>query len=465
MWLGLVVLLPLGLLVDAAWPFELREIERVAVGRVLVRGLGLSLIVAIVSGGLGLLLAQTVAPVVLLALLLVSRSVVAHAVLAIGFTPGPLAAVITLIIDVLPFAALVLGLRLRTRPLALIEAARDLGAGALARAREIEWPHLRPAMLVACTWGFLQGLGDVLAFEVAGGGHAYTPGLLIRDALIREHAPARALVCVVVLISLALPCAWLITRELTAAQRSDWRPVPVPPAWVRAAGWAVLALLLVAPAALLLGDHPVGVGPSDRLLAGLFLRSLGIAGVVAALATSAGFGLALASRRLANPAWLGAAVLAPLAIPPSIHGLLTLGAGTWLGLSPGPTLTVLALLGPALALGFVTARLMTVVIPRALIDAAIDLGATARERLRLVWLPLARPALIVAAVLTLAWALGQAAIPAFTSGPGGDTLAVALTIHARAGSLALVRRWSLLLVLVPVLAALAARQLARWRPR
>ncbi|WP_165704008.1 ABC transporter permease subunit [Enhygromyxa salina] len=464
-WLTLVVLLPLGLLVDAAWPFELRGVERAAIARVLLRGLGLSAIAAILSGALGLLLAQTVTPVVLLALLLVSRSVVAHAVLALGLTPGSLAAVVTLIIDVLPFAALVLGLRLRTRPLALIEAARDLGAGPLARAREIEWPHLRPAMLVACTWAFLQGLGDELAFEIAGGGHAYTPGLLIRDALIREQAPARAAVCVVVLIALALPCAWLITRELTAAQRSDWREVPAAPAWVRVAGHSVLALLLIAPVALVVGEHPVGLGPTDRLLAGLFVRSLGIAGVVAALATSAGFGLALASRQVPHPAWIGVAVLAPLAIPPSIHGLLTLGAGTALGLAPGPTLTVVAMLGPALALGFVTARLMTVVIPRALIDAAIDLGASVGERLRLVWLPLARPALIVAGVLTLAWVLGQAAIPAFTSGPGGDTLAVALTIHARAGSIALVRRWSLVLVLVPVLAVLTARALARWRPQ
>lgn len=459
-WLAWVVLLPLGLLVDAAWPFELRVIERVAIVHVLVRGVWLASVVATLSAALGLLLARTVAPVVLLAMLLVSRSVVANGVLALGLTPGPLAAVITLVIDVLPFAALVLSLRLRTRPLALIDAARDLGAGALARARDIEWPHLRPAILVAWLWGFLQGLGDVLSFEIAGGGHAYTPGLLIRDALVREQAPARALVGVVVLIALALPCAWLITRELTAAQRSDWRPVPAPPTWVSVAGWGVLALALLAPARALLGDQPIGFGATDRQLALLLGRSLGIASIVAVLATCAGFGLAVASRRVPNSTpnstWIGVAVLAPLAIPPSILGLLALGAGSRLGLPPGPALTLLALLGPALALGFVTARLMTAVIPRALIDAALDLGATAGERLRLVWLPLARPALIVSGVLVFAWVLGQAAIPAFTSGPGGDTLAVALTIHARAGSLALVRRWSLLLVCVPVLAALAA---------
>jgi ABC-type spermidine/putrescine transport system permease subunit II len=216
---------------------------------------------------------------------------------------------------------------------------------------------------------------------------------------------------------------------------------------------------------LLLGEQPEGFGATDQRLALLLVRSLGIAFVVAALSTCAGFGLALASRRAPHPAWIGVAVLAPLAIPPSILGLLALGVGTKLGLSPGPTLTVLALLGPALALGFVTARLMTVVVPRALIDSAIDLGATASERLRLVWLPLARPALVVAAVLVFAWVLGQAAIPAFTSGPGGDTLAVALTIHARAGSMALVRRWSLLLVVVPVLAVVVAQRLAHWRPR
>ncbi|PRP91722.1 spermidine/putrescine ABC transporter membrane protein [Enhygromyxa salina] len=464
-WLVVVVVVPLAVLVDAAAPVDLRPIERVAVGRAMARGLGLSVIVATAGCGLALALARTIPPVVILGLMLVSRSILAQGILALGLSPGPLAAVVALILDVAPIAALLLWLRLQTRPLALIEAAADLGAGAWARARAIEWPHLRPAVLAAWVWGLLQSLGDVIAFELAGGGHSYTPGLLIRDALLREQAPGRALVSILILLGLALPCAWLISRELSSAQRSDWRALPRPPRLASLGGWTVLVAMLAVPAALLLGRQPEGFGPADRGLAELAASSLVLSAFVAALASAAGFGLALASRRAAWPGWLGAAVLAPLAIPPSVLGLLTLGAATPLGIRPGPGLTVLALLGPGLGLGFVSARLLTIVIPRGLIDAAMDLGATARERLRLVWLPLGRAALAVSAVVVFAWVLGQAAIPAFTSGPGGDTLAVALTIHARAGSLALVRRWSLILIAAPVLASVLALRLARWRPR
>jgi ABC-type spermidine/putrescine transport system permease subunit II len=115
------------------------------------------------------------------------------------------------------------------------------------------------------------------------------------------------------------------------------------------------------------------------------------------------------------------------------------------------------------ALGFIAARVLISAIPAALLDAAADLGASGGDRIRLVWLPLGRPALIVAAMVVLAWVIGQAAIPAFTSGPGGDTLAVALTIHARAGAMELVRRWSLVLVLAAIVCAIAVERVARRR--
>jgi ABC-type spermidine/putrescine transport system permease subunit II len=465
LWLAVIVLLPLAVLTEQARPFELREVELAALTRATSRGLGFSLVVATASVAVALLLARTVHPLALLALLLISPAIVARGVLALGLSPGPLAATLALILDVTPFAALLIWLRLRTRPAALIDAAADLGAGPAARARLIEWPHLRPALLAAWVWGLLHGLGDVVAWELAGGGHSYTPGLLIRDALIREGAPDRALVAVLGLLILALPCARLIAGELASAERSDWRALPGPPRGLAFAGWLVMAATLAGPALVLLGDQPEGFGLADRQLGELALRSLWIAGVVAALASSAGLALAVASRGLRRQALLGVALLAPLAIPPGIFGLLMLELASTVGLAPGPALTVLALLGPGLALAFVAARLLCALIPASLIDCARDLGASAGERLRLVWLPLARPALLVAFVVSFAWVLGQAAIPSFTSGPGGDTLAVALTIHARAGEMALVRRWSLILVVVPVLAATLAALLTRRRPR
>jgi ABC-type spermidine/putrescine transport system permease subunit II len=462
-YFALVVVAPLAALIDLAWPVSLTPIECEALQRGAMRSLGLAVAVASATTMLAVLLARTIPPVLLLGSLLLGRFVVAHGVLALGLAPGAVAGSMALVVDLAPFAAMIVLLRLRTRPIALLEAAADLGAAPWTRAWQVDWPHLRPALLATFVWVLLQALADVIAFELAGGGHAYTLGLLIRDALIRDDAPDRALVAVVMLLVLALPCAVAIARELTHAEQATVALAPAP-AWMRTLGWGSFVAILLGPALLLSGAHPRGFGPSDVQLAELFGRTLAIAGVVAVIASAAGFGLAILARRLgARSVPLTVAVLAPLAIPPSVLGLLILAAATRVGWPPGVALTIAALLGPAVALGFIAARVLISAIPTALLDAAADLGASGRDRMRLVWLPLGRPALIVAAVVVLAWVIGQAAIPAFTSGPGGDTLAVALTIHARAGAMELVRRWSLVLVVAAIVGAIAVERVARRR--
>lgn len=459
------VVAPLLVLGELAGPFELADYERAAVARAWSRGLLLALGVATLSAALAVPLARAASPLALLGLLLVSRSHLAMGVLALGLAPGPGAATLTLVLDSLPLAALLVGLRLRTRPQARIDAAADLGASWLERAWTFELPHLAPALLAAWSWALLQGLGDVVAFELAGGGHSYTPGLLIRDALLREQAGARALAGVLGILVVALPCAWMVAGELEGfeahARRGELAPRSTAPLRARwsgdaALGWALFLVMLAAPAALLLGEHPAGLTARDLELARLGARSLGLAAGVGALASALAFGLALAPR-LARPRLAAAALLTPLALPPAISGLLTLTAGARLGLGPGPTLTALALLGPTLPLAYLCARPLVAGLPPQLLELARDLGASARERLLRVWLPLGLPAILVAFAAAFAWILGQAALPSFTSGPGGDTLSVALTILARGGALPLVRRWAALSILAPLGLALLAK--------
>ncbi|EDM76321.1 hypothetical protein PPSIR1_18482 [Plesiocystis pacifica SIR-1] len=222
------VVAPLLVLGELADPFELADYERAAVARAWSRGLLLALGVATLSAALAVPLARAASPLALLGLLLVSRSHLAMGVLALGLAPGPGAATLTLVLDSLPLAALLVGLRLRTRPRARIDAAADLGASWLERAWTFELPHLAPALLAAWSWALLQGLGDVVAFELAGGGHSYTPGLLIRDALLREQAGARALAGVLGILVVALPCAWMVAGELEGfeahARRGELAP-------------------------------------------------------------------------------------------------------------------------------------------------------------------------------------------------------------------------------------------------
>lgn len=463
-WLLAALLLPLAAAVGLARGGELSSGEWSAILAAWQRGLVTCITAATIAVAIAVLLARVVHPLALLALLLISRASEAQGVLAWGVAPGSFAAVLALVVDLAPLAALVVLLRMQTRPFALLEAAADLGAGAWTRALTIAWPHLRPAVLVAFVWALLEGLGDTLAFELAGGGKTYAPGLLLRDAMLHEFAPERALAVLVGLLLVALPCAWLLAGELRLAEGASWRAGPPASMRVRVAGWAAFVLLASVPARLLFGAHPSGFEANDMLLARLLGRTLGLAVLVAIVAALLGALLAVVSRAAGGRTSATLLVL-PIAIPASVYGLLALAVGVELGLRPGPLLTTLALLPSSLALAFLVARVLGSIVPTRLLDAAADLGAGPISRLRMVWLPLGRPALAAAAAIVFAWVLGQATIPAFTSGPGGDTLAVGLTIMARGGALPLVRRWALVSMIVPILAVIVVRMLVRLRER
>jgi ABC-type spermidine/putrescine transport system permease subunit II len=462
-WLLGALLLPLAAAVELARGSELTTGEWTAIASAWRQGIGACVAAAAIATVLAVPLALVVHPLALLGLLLISRASEAQGVLAWGLAPGAPAAVLALVVDLAPLAALVVLLRMQTRPTALLEAAADLGAGAWTRAWTIAWPHLRPALLVSFVWALLEGLGDTPAFELAGGGKAYAPGLLLRDAMVHEFAPARALAVLGGLLLVALPCAWLLAGELRNAEGASFRNRPPISTSVRTIGWAVFALLASVPARLLFGEHPSTFAANDLLLARLLARTLALASLVAVLAAVIGSLLAVLAR---GQSGIGARVSAtllvlPIAIPASVYGLLALAVGVELGLGPGPLLTTLALLPSALALAFLVSRVLGSIVPTKLLDAAADLGAGPLARLRMVWLPLGRPALAAAAAIVFAWVLGQATIPAFTSGPGGDTLAVGLTIMARGGELPLVRRWALVSMIVPILAVILVRAVVR----
>jgi ABC-type spermidine/putrescine transport system permease subunit II len=381
-WLLATLLLPLAAAVELAQGSVLSSSEHTAILATWRHGLIACSIAATLATAVAVLLARVVHPLALLVLLLISRASEAQGVLAWGLTPGAPAAVLTLVVDLAPLAALVVLLRMQTRPTTLLEAAADLGAGAWTRARTIAWPHLRPAVLVAFVWALLEGLGDTLAFELAGGGKAYAPGLLLRDAMLHELAPARALAVLLGLLLVALPCAWLLAGELRVSEGASWRPLPPASRRWRVAGWVAFTLLALVPARLLFGAHPDGFGANDVLLGRLLVRTLGLAAVVAMLGATLGALLAVLSRSVGSRISATLLVL-PIAIPASVYGLLALAVGVELGLRPGLLLTTLALLPSSLALGFLVARVLGSVVPSRLLDAAADLGAGPLARLRI----------------------------------------------------------------------------------
>lgn len=471
-WLALLlpivaVVVPLVVLLEAAQGSLGSSVDRAAVLGSTARALGLGVVVGLGATALAHPVARAVPVPLLVGAVMVTPLARGLGVLGLGLPPGTTAAALALGAGALPLAALVVRLRLQARPARWLEAAADLGASAWARAWWIERPHLRPAWITATAWIALQVLGDVTVLRSAGGGKAYGPALMARDALLRDGAPGRALLVVLVLTAVALVVAARLAHDLRALTGSGAlraRPAPVRGS-TRVLGFglwlASLAPLAgLVPASIAVPADPRGV---ERLWS-LVPSTLGLAGGVSVVAVALAFGVVLALRR--RSPWLPTlALLLPLALPSSVLGSLWLGAATHLGVRPGDPLTAAALLPAALALAHLAALLLLRAVPPSLPIAAADLGAGPWARLRLVWWPTARAALVVTLLLTLAWIVGEPSIPAFTAGPGGSTLAMGLQVLSHGGDVGSLHRGCLALALVPLglgaCLALAPRARAR----
>lgn len=456
-WLALLlplvaVVVPLLVLLEAAQGSMGSGVDRAAVLGSTSRALGLGLGVGLGAAALAYPVARAVPVPLLVGAVMVTPLARALGVLGLGMTPGTTAAAVALGAGALPLAALVVRLRLQARPARWLEAAADLGASAWARAWWIERPHLRPAWITATAWVALQVLGDVTVLRSAGGGKAYGPALMARDALLRDGAPGRALLVVLVLTAVALVVAARLAHDLRAltgggAVRGGPAPVSGP---LRGLGWGLWLASLVplaglVPAIVSVPADPRGV---ERLVS-LIPSTLGLAGGVSVVAVALAFGVVLALRQRSAYVPTLALVL-PLALPPSVLGSLWLGAATHLGVQPGDPLTAVALLPAALALAHLATLLLLRAVPPSLPTAAADLGAGPWARLVLVWWPAARAALGVTMLLTLAWIVGEPSIPAFTAGPGGSTLAMGLQVLTHGGDVGSLHRGCLVLALVPL---------------
>ena len=218
-WLALVlplaaVAVPLVVLLAAAQGSVGSAVDRAAVLGSTVRALGLGFGVGLGATALAYPVARVVPVPLLVGAVMVTPLARGLGVLGLGVAPGTVAAALALGAGALPLAALVVRLRLQARPARWLEAAADLGASAWARAWWIERPHLRPAWITATAWVALQVLGDVTVLRSAGGGKAYGPGLMARDALLRDGAPGRALLVVLVLTAVALVVAARLAHDL-----------------------------------------------------------------------------------------------------------------------------------------------------------------------------------------------------------------------------------------------------------
>lgn len=240
------------------------------------------------------------------------------------------------------------------------------------------------------------------------------------------------------------------------------------------AGWFVLPLVPLVVWAVADRWSAPAVLPQDWGLSGTaaawsegagpaLLRSVGLGALVAALATPLGAtaGRALTSGALPAAPVVGAVLLAPLVLPPFALALgmdvllLRLGVPAWAGVT---------LLLTVAAVPYTTYVMRTAygAYDRAFEDEARTLGASARQVLRSVWLPLMAPALAASAFLAFLVGWSDYVVTVLVGGGRIVTLPVLVASAASAvGNESQVAVLSLLTALPPIALLLVVGGLGR----
>jgi spermidine/putrescine transport system permease protein len=117
----------------------------------------------------------------------------------IDLDPGPLAVILGHAIHAAPYVVIMVAVRLGMMPPRLVEAARDLGAGAADRFLRVTLPWLRPAILGAAVLAALTSFDDFLRSFFLGGYQA-TLSVLIYGRLRSGLTPEINAVATLVLL-------------------------------------------------------------------------------------------------------------------------------------------------------------------------------------------------------------------------------------------------------------------------
>ena len=100
-------------------------------------------------------------------------------------------------------------------------------------------------------------------------------------------------------------------------------------------------------------------------------------------------------------------------------------------------------------------------IDRTLEDAAMDLGADEWTTMRKVTLPLLKPAIVAAALLTFPWSFNDFVITFFVSGVGSSTLPLRVYSMIRLGVSPMINALGTLIVVVPLIMVIIGTQLQK----
>ena len=327
-----------------------------------------------------------------------------------------------------PYVYLTARAMFQTQSACLIEVARTLGATRFALLRHVALPLARPALAVGLSLALLEALNDIGASEYLG---VRTLTLSIFTTwLNRGSLPAAAQIACVMLVAVAgLIALERYGRGHRRFTMSERRPRPVSPILLE--GWrAWLATLACAVPVALGFAVPVGFLAYEVVLRGLLagfdpdlirhtMTSVLLAGAATAVALALGLGVALAARMTPRPIMSACLLVAGLgyAVPGTVLALGLLsplvgidegvnavarafgGAGVGLFVAGSGAAVVIAYVIRFLTIATGSMQAGLGRISKHVDDAARTLGASSGELVRLLHLPLLRPALGGAALL------------------------------------------------------------------
>jgi len=369
-----------------------------------------------------------------------------------------------------------------------IEAARALGASRWRALRDIALPLARPAIAAGLALALLETLNDIGATEYLG---IPTLTLSVFSTWLNRNSvsgAAQIACCMLVVV------AALIAVERAARRRRSFTGVDhqMPPERAALAGtqaWAAtvacalpVALGFALPLLYLLHQATARglMSGFDPDIAGYAAATLVLAGCATVLTIGLGFGAALAARFVGRRFGSAAIAAASLgyALPGTILalGLLTplvaidgllialteAATGRHIGLmltgSGAGLVIAYAVRFSAIAIGIGQAALLR--IPRELDDAARVSGACGRDVLRTIHLPLARPALLAAALLVFVDCLKELPATLMLRPLNSETLSTYIYQFATRGSFEEGALAALLIVAVGILPVVRMMRLA-----
>lgn len=155
------------------------------------------------------------------------------------------------------------------------------------------------------------------------------------------------------------------------------------------------------------------------------------------------------------------ALYIPLIMPDLVIGIALLLFYTFINLELGIFTILLAHISFSIPLTtlVVIARMQR--IDRTLEDAAMDLGADEWTTMRKVTLPLLKPGILAAALLTFPWSFNDFVVTFFVSGVGSSTLPLRVYSMIRLGVSPMINALGTLIVVIPLIVVIIGTQLEK----